>query len=84
MEIAELSAISDKEIEFSSFTSSISLFSSDILISSSNSSDFFLSIHHTKKVKPEPSKKRVLGIPGINPKRNKTQALGNQACLTPI
>ncbi len=26
----------------------------------------------------------MLGIPGIKPKRNKTQALGNQACFTPI
>ena len=86
--MAELSAISDKEILFSSSAFSIFLTSlpfSEIVFSfSSRDSLFFLSIHHTKKVKPEPIRNKVLGIPGINPKRNSTHALGNHACLTPI
>ena len=38
----------------------------------------------TEKVRAEPSKNSVFGMPGIKPKRNKTHALGNHACLTPI
>ena len=45
---------------------------------------FFLIIHQTEKVRAEPSKNNVFGMPGIKPKRNKTHALGNHACLTPI
>ena len=80
----ELSAISDNEIELSSFSSSASILSSAKLVSWSKLSFFLCNIHQIKKVNPEPTKKRVFGIPGINPKRNKTHALGSQACLTPI
>ncbi len=44
----------------------------------------FFIVHQIKNVNAEAIKKRKFGIPGIIPSRNKTPALGNQACLMPI